>query len=321
MSATSLLTFGEAMLRMSPPSGGTLVGANTLEVSVGGAELNAAIAARCMGLRTRWATRLPNNVLGDRITAHARTFGVEPIVALGGERVGTYFIEIGPEPRGVTVTYDRDHSAARSMTPSDFDIAGLVDSTTAVYTSGITLALGEEPRQLASAIFAQPSIGRRYFEINHRSKMCSLQDMKNWVEQMLPSVDVLFASPHDLNEMLGLGDDSLQAAEKALANFDLEYVVVSDRHGRVGGVGNNSIQVIGSGVHVHAKCDGRIVDPIGAGDAGAGVVMACLEEGADLQMAANYAVRASAWVQTHAGDAATFRREEITEADSRRVRR
>jgi sugar/nucleoside kinase (ribokinase family) len=145
--------------------------------------------------------------------------------------------------------------------------------------------------------------------------------MKDWIEPILPNVDVLFASPHDLRDILGLGDDPVDAAEKALANFDLEYVVIPYRVGRVGGVGTNSIRIVGDGVDAYSECEGRIVDPIGAGDTGAGVLIASLEQGLEPQSAADYAARASAWVQTHAGDSAKFRRDEIINADRRRVRR
>lgn len=321
MTTPGLLTFGEAMLRLSATSGATLKNSPTLDCSVGGAELNVAIAASRMGLSSRWMTRLPDNALGDRVIAHARSNGVDPVVSLGTERVGTYFIEIGSEPRGVTVTYDREYSAARQMSPADFDLGGLLSGATALFTSGITLALGEGPRELAASMFAPGSGCRRYFEINHRSKLASLEQTKAWVEPLLPNIDVLFASSHDLNEILGLGDDPERAVEKAFANYGFEYVIVPGRDGRVGAMGTNTIRVVGRQVEAYAECEGMIVDPIGAGDAGTGVMIACLEQGIDVQSAAEFAVCASAWVQTHAGDASAFRREEIVSRDARRVRR
>jgi len=321
MTESALLTVGEAMLRLSPSDGGALAASRFLEFGVGGAELNAAIAASRMGLVSRWVSRLPDSVLADRIVAHARANGVEPVIAHGPERVGTYFIEIGAEPRGVTVTYDRDGSACCYASPADFDVVHLLEKSTAVFASGITLALGEGPRELVHALLTPGGNRRRYFEINHRSKLCTVQDMQGWIENILPQIDVLFASPHDLRDILSLGDDSVAAAQKALANFDLEYVVIANRHGRVGGQGVNSIQVVGRSVTVEAECEGRIVDPIGAGDAGAGVFIAALEQGIDPQLAAVYSSRASAWVQTHPGDSASFRRDEICSVDERRVRR
>jgi len=307
------------MLRLSPSDGGALVDCPTLDVGIGGAELNVAIAASRMGMASQWLTRLPDSVLGDRFLTHCRAHGVEPIVATGPERVGTYFIEIGAEPRGVTVTYDRADSAFCFATPEHFDIPRILAGASAVFSSGITLTLGDGPRELVQAIYAPGR--RRYFEINHRSKLASIDEMKDWLEPLLANIDVLFASPHDLRDILGLGDDPVPAAEKALANFGLEYVVIPHRVGRVGGVGTNSIRIIGEGVDAYSECEGRIVDPIGAGDAGAGVLIASLEQGLDPQQAADYAARASAWVQTHSGDSAKFRRDEITSADRRRVRR
>lgn len=319
MTTPALLTVGEAMLRLSPPHGGAVVDCPTLDFGIGGAELNVAIAASRMGMTSRWLTRLPDTVLGDRVIAHCRANGVEPIVATGPERVGTYFIEIGPEPRGVTVTYDRADSAFCYATPEDFDVPAVLAGTSAVFSSGITLALGEGPRELVRAIYAPGR--RRYFEMNHRSKLASVDEMKDWVQPLLPNVDVLFASSHDLRDILGLGDDPVAAAGKALANFALEYVVIPHRVGRVGGIGTNSIRIVGDGVNVYSECEGRIIDPIGAGDTGAGVLIASLEQGVEPQSAADSSARASAWVQTHAGDSAKFRRDEIINPDRRRVRR
>jgi len=321
MTKSVLLTFGEAMLRLSPTHGGTLAHSPTLDVGVGGAELNVAIAARRMGMASRWMTRLPDSVLAERIISHTQANGVEPVIARGNERVGTYFIDIGSEPRGVTVTYDRDNSAARGMSAADFNISQLLADATAVFTSGITLALGPGPRELAREMFVPGEGRRRYFEVNHRPKLASAKEMRAWAEALLPEVDVLFASPHDLDEMFGLGDDPVQAANSAIANYNLEKVVVAHRYGRVGDLGTNIINVVSQGSHAFAECQGRIVDPIGAGDSGAGVMIACLEEGMDSRAAAECAVRASAWVQTHPGDSAAFRRDEILVPDERRVRR
>src|SRR5205085_9541944 len=49
-----LVTFGEAMLRLSPPPLTRLERARHLDAWVGGAELNVAVAAERLGVRTRW---------------------------------------------------------------------------------------------------------------------------------------------------------------------------------------------------------------------------------------------------------------------------
>lgn len=321
MNKPRLLTVGEAMLRFSPPIQQPLIDSAFLEVTVGGAELNVAIAAKCMGLESSWLSRLPNGVLAERIIRHARNHGVDPIISTGEGRVGMYFVEVGNDPRGVTVTYDREYSAVRSLASRTISplIAG--EEFSAVFTSGITLALGEGPREAVQSLFSEGRSWRRYFEINHRSKLASATEMSSWIADVLPHVDVLFASTHDFAEILKLGVEVTSAAAQAIEKYQLQYVVVPDRIGRVGETGINSLRVIGHDVDIYHEFEGKVVDPIGAGDAGAGTFVACLEQGMDLESAAQFSVIASAWTQTHAGDSASFQRNEIVALDDRRIRR
>lgn len=316
-----LLAVGEAMVRLSPEGGRPLVDSRSLELSVGGAELNVAIAATCMDLESTWLTSLPEGVLADMMMRHARSHGVEPVVVRGDGRVGLYFAEIAGDPRSVNVTYDRDYSAIRTLSSAQVDAVVDIEQFTAVFSTGITLSLGEGPREVVLALFKAAQGRRTYFEVNHRTKLATAEQLRTWVEEVLPNVDVLFASSFDLTDLLGAGEDVRQAADKLMTNFDLEYVVVADRVGRVGSSGRNSLRVLGEGVDAAVESSGLILDPIGAGDAGAGVFIACLEQGMDPIRAAEFAVRASAWVQTHPGDAAQFRRTDIAEFDGRRIRR
>lgn len=321
MTQTGLVTVGEAMLRLSPPHGESLRTSPNLNVTIGGAELNVAIAAQRMGLDSSWASRLPRGVLGDRIQDHARGYGVEPIISPADERVGIYFAEVGPEPRGVTVTYDRDHSASRGLSVSDFSSDELLKEKSAVFTSGITIALGLNVREFISRLYSDAHQACKYFEVNFRSKLVSPENMRAWVVELLPTIDVLFASKFDLTDLLGFGPDLETASKYAREEFELQYVVVPDRAGRVGELGLNSVYVFGDSGEVHAECPGFIVDPIGAGDAAAGALIASLEMGLSIEDAALYSVRAAAWTQTHFGDAAQFSRDEIVNFDERRVRR
>ena len=54
-----LLTLGEVLLRLSPPSGQRLSRTQNFQLHVGGAELNVAAGAGQLGLKTGMITRLP----------------------------------------------------------------------------------------------------------------------------------------------------------------------------------------------------------------------------------------------------------------------
>src|SRR6476620_6201147 len=96
-----VITFGEAMLRLSPPNFRRLEQARSLDVLVGGAELNTAAALCRLGRKAAWVSRLTNNPLGRLIANQAREAGVgtELVMWTDDDRVGIYFLEFGAAPR------------------------------------------------------------------------------------------------------------------------------------------------------------------------------------------------------------------------------
>ena len=59
-----VVTFGEAMIRLSPPNFRRLEQARSLDLFVGGAELNTAVGAARLGHSSAWVSRLTRNPLG-----------------------------------------------------------------------------------------------------------------------------------------------------------------------------------------------------------------------------------------------------------------
>src|SRR5436189_6151888 len=114
-----VVTFGEAMLRLSPPNFHRLEQARSFDVKVGGAELNTAVALARLGRNTAWVSRLTNNPLGRLIANKAREAGVatEHVVWTTGDRVGLYFLEFGAAPPPSHVLYDRKIRAIAGIQP------------------------------------------------------------------------------------------------------------------------------------------------------------------------------------------------------------
>src|SRR5437764_14713669 len=100
-----IVTFGEAMIRLSPPNFKRLEQATSLDVQVGGAELNTAVALARLGHTSAWVSRLTRNPLGRLIANHARAAGVatDHLVWTDDDRVGLYFLEFGAAPRASSV--------------------------------------------------------------------------------------------------------------------------------------------------------------------------------------------------------------------------
>src|SRR5215211_6496094 len=114
-----VVSFGEIMLRLSPPGFERLFQSPVLSATFGGGEANVAVSLAQFGLESHYVTRLPGNPIGEAALRALRAEGVRTDhVARGGSRVGVYYAETGASQRASTVVYDRAHSAISEM-PED----------------------------------------------------------------------------------------------------------------------------------------------------------------------------------------------------------
>src|SRR5258708_22365483 len=116
-----VVSFGEIMLRLAPPSFERLLQSPQLVATFGGGEANVAVAIAGFGgagsggtdLEARYVTVLPEkHPVADACIAQLRGFGVDvsKIVRAPG-RMGVYYVEPGANQRPSAVTYDREGSA------------------------------------------------------------------------------------------------------------------------------------------------------------------------------------------------------------------
>ena len=321
MTRNILCTLGEAMIRLSPPDGSRVATAVNFDASVGGAELNVAIASAALGMPSTWLSCLPENPLAERIVRAARGAGVRVVVAPSESRVGLYFVEVGEEPRGVSVIYDRAVSAMSQLDALNEGMRAAVLDASILYSSGITLGLGPGSLNLLREFYECGANSLKYFEVNYRSKLWSEAEARESTIRLMDLFDVLVASDHDLTDLLRIDSDPIVAARMLIAEYGHQFVLIPQRRGRVGGIGINTLTVVTETEEFTQECSGRVVDPVGAGDAGTGAFIAIYAATGDLRTAAEASVRASAFQQTLAGDASAFTFEEITNPSERRIRR
>ena len=115
-----VVTFGEIMLRLSPPGFERLFQSPVLSATFGGGEANVAVSLAQFGLESHYVTRLPTHAIGDAAVRALRAEGVahRSHRARRQSRVGIYFAETGASQRASTVVYDRAHSAISEI-PAD----------------------------------------------------------------------------------------------------------------------------------------------------------------------------------------------------------
>ncbi len=220
MSKPLVVTFGEAMLRLSAPRAQPLRLADSLSVHVGGAEANVAAGVASLGLRARWYSRVARGELGERILGDLAQHGVDTAcVARGAERTGLYFFEEGSGARPASVIYDRAGSAFTAVLEADAAAAveaGLLDGAAAFVTSGITLALGDGPRAAAAYLWRRAGHGGavRVLDINYRSRLATPTEAAAQAAPLLASADIVVVAERDLGPLFG-GLAGLRAAAGA----------------------------------------------------------------------------------------------------------
>ena len=311
-----VVTFGEAMIRLAPPSFRRLEQARSLDVQVGGAELNTAVGLARLGHSTAWTSRLTDNPLGRLVANHAREAGVstEHVVWTKEDRVGVYYLEFGAAPRASSVLYDRKGAAIAGVKPGMIPWAAVFAGARWFHVTGITPALSataaettREALQAARAAGVKTSI-----DLNYRVKLWSPAEAGRCMSELMQHCDVLITTEEDTERVFGIkGKDHEEGAALVAKRFPVRVVAVTLRENPL--VWKNTWTAI-------AWQDGRvlrtrsyeveIVDRLGAGDSfAAGLVHGLLD--GDLQKGLDWGVAASALKHSIPGDFAWISREEI----------
>src|SRR5215212_11264501 len=134
-----VVTFGELMLRLSPPGFERYLQSPAFTATFGGAEANVAVGLAQFGLDSYYVTRLPSHAIGDAAVRALRAEGVNTeFIVRGGERIGIYFVEAGASQRASNVVYDRAHSAISELAPGTVDWAKVFAGANWFHVTGIT---------------------------------------------------------------------------------------------------------------------------------------------------------------------------------------
>jgi 2-dehydro-3-deoxygluconokinase len=315
-----VVTFGEAMIRLTPPSFQRLEQARSFDVFVGGGELNVAVGVARLGLDARWVSVLPDNPLGRVIAARAREQNVDVsrVSWTQGDRAGIYFAELGASPRPSSVLYDRASSAMSRVSPGQIDWAAAFEGARWFHTSGITPALSDSAAATtAEALVQAKRAGLTVsYDLNFRSKLWSAERARAVQEPLMEHVDVLITTEEDTRVVFEIGagraagdfasvdaQSYVDVARELRERFDVGAVAITLRENPLVWQNGWSALVFADGVvHRAPRYQVEIVDRIGAGDAfSAGLIYGQLRCN-DWGHAVRYGTAVSALKHTVPGD-------------------
>jgi len=289
-----VVTFGEAMVRLSPPHFQRLEQTRSLDVNVGGAELNVAVGVTRFGMKSTWVSKLPKNGLGWLIRDRAQEFGVDcsHVVWSDQGRAGIYFLELGASPRASSVLYDRAGSSISMIRPGDVNWPKIFAGSKHFHVSGITPALSPSASEVTvEALKAAKKEGCTVsYDLNYRKKLWTPADAKRIQEPIMADVDILITTEEDTNVVFGIKEKDYETvAEKLAHTFKFKIVVITLREDLSVWRNNWTAIAFQDGkIFRDRKYEVEIVDRVGAGDSfTAGFLYGWLKE-KDVQKGVQY---------------------------------
>jgi 2-dehydro-3-deoxygluconokinase len=312
-------TFGEIMLRLSPPAGQRFRQARSFDVTYGGAEANVAVSLAQWGVESRFVTVLPDHDIGQSAVDLLRSLGVETsFIRRDGPRIGTYFLEHGASQRPSRVIYDRVDSAIAGIQAGEIDWDSVFDGVTWFHWTGITPALSDTAAVVtAEAVLAAKRAGVVVSaDLNYRSKLWSRERAAEVMTPLMEFVDVVVANEEDAANVFGIAARGTRpelgaidtaayedVARQLVERFDLKIAAITLRESHSASDNTWSACLCdGEEFRMSRSYPIHIVDRVGGGDAFSAGLIYGLMDGRGIQGALDFGVAASCLKQTLVGD-------------------
>lgn len=320
-----VITFGEIMLRLSPPGFLRFSQASSFDVVYGGGESNVAVSLANYGLEVEFVTRLPNNDIGECALMEMRKRGVgTKHIKFGGDRLGIYFLETGAVSRGSKVVYDRDHSSICEIKTGMIDWDEVFNDARWFHWTGITPAISQGAADVClEGIKAANSKGITVStDLNYRKNLWNYGKKPGEVmPALVEGCDIILGNEEDAEKHFGLhpegvdvtqghsvdAESYLSVLKQLMKMFPRAKKVITTLRGSISASHNSWSGVLYDGKTLYQAPSyeiTHIVDRVGGGDSFmGGLIYGLLKYDGNDQKALNFAVAASCLKHTIYGDA------------------
>ena len=308
---STVITFGEIMMRLNPPGYQRFVQTSVFEATYAGGEANVAVSLANYGNEVAFVSKVPEHEIGQNAVNALRRYGVDTGMMLrGGPRLGVYYCEKGASQRGSKVIYDRAGSSIAIAKRDEFDWDVIFDGVDWFHFTGITPALGGEmPEVCLDACKAAKAKGITVScDLNYRGKLWSREKAGEVMGQLMPYVDVCIANEEDAKDVFGIeaantdinsgkldSEGYISVAKQLVERFDFKAVAITLR-GSISASDNNwsGMLYVDEKAYFARNYLIRLVDRVGGGDSfGGGLIHAMRKWTDDPQQQIEFAVAAS----------------------------
>ena len=329
-----VVTFGEIMLRLSPPGFLRFSQTNSFDVVYGGGESNVAVSLANYGVPVEFVTRLPKTDIGECALMEMRKRGVGTShITYGGDRLGIYFLETGAVSRGSKVVYDRANSAMAKIESGMIDWDQVFDGASWFHWTGITPAISKSAADVcleAVKIASKRGITIST-DLNYRSKLWQYGANREAIMTELTSYcDIILGNEEDAEMQFGIKPEGLDintqgnevkaeaflsVCKQMMKKFPRAKKVIITLRGSISASHNSWAGVLYDGEKMYESIQYQItdiVDRVGGGDSFVGgLIYGLLNYPNEDQKALDFAVAASCLKHTIKGDANLVTVEEI----------
>ena len=329
-----VVTFGEIMLRLSPPEFLRFSQANSFDVVYGGGESNVAVSLANYGIPVDFVTRLPKNDIGDCALMEMRKRGVNTQnIIFGGDRLGIYFLETGAVSRGSKVIYDRANSAISEIKSGMIDWELVFEGAGWFHWTGITPAISQSAADVClEAVKVASKKGITIStDLNYRAKLWKYGvDPEAIMTELTSYCDIILGNEEDAEKHFGIkpagldittqahdvkAEAFLSVCQQMMKKFPKAKKVITTLRGSISASHNTWAGVLYDGETMFQSPQYQItdiVDRVGGGDSFmGGLIYGLLTYPEDDQNALNFAVAASCLKHTIKGDANLVTVEEV----------
>lgn len=313
-----LVSFGEVMLRLSPPNKEKISQSETFEKNCGGSEFNVASGAASLGIRAAVVTKLPKNKMGHFIARRIRYGNVSDDYVIwddsDSKRLGIYYYESGVYPRKSAVVYDRANASVCSLKLSEIP-DDIYTKTRVFHISSISLALDPNLRETALAMIKlmKKNNVAISFDVNYRATLWSEDEAREVIEKIFPLVDILFVSEETSRRML----QRTGTLDEIMKGYSDDYgckIVATTRREVVSPTKHN----FGSRIYYDGNFyeephyeNIEVIDRVGSGDAYVAGVLYGILSGGDIERAMSVGNALSAIKNTVSGDMSISSKDEV----------
>lgn len=217
-----IITIGECLVELSTDK--PFSEAEDFHLSFGGDVIASAVAAQKLGSHVGVIGSVGNDYFKDIILKELEQQGIDTShIKICQEKNGLYLC--GHTINKELITYRRK-VASTCLAPEDFD-ADYIKSAQAVYTTGITQSLSTQSNELVKKVFemARSNDILTAYDPNYTSSFMTVYDTKEYLEEIVENIDVLFLSlKNDAESLFEL--TSVEKIVKYFTDYGVKIIVI-----------------------------------------------------------------------------------------------